>query len=155
MTYQSNPAANEVSMAGAISLAEVIMYFSASAFLGKKSKRNVYTLKLNIYKCKIINAKLHYKSKGRFDTLHYLSLSIWWSLSFFIASITMFAWGSSCKKNTKIRHNSFHRYNSVAFYQYTHIWWDILVIIINPKGHTNEFLKSFLHPFTVSNGIIA
>lgn len=33
MTDQSNPVANEVSMAGAISLAAVMMYFSARTFL--------------------------------------------------------------------------------------------------------------------------
>lgn len=45
VTDQSNPVANEVSMAGAISLAAVIMYFSARTFLSttkvRKQARNM------------------------------------------------------------------------------------------------------------------
>lgn len=40
ITHQSNPAANDDSMAGAISLADVMMYFSARAFLGETNKEN-------------------------------------------------------------------------------------------------------------------
>lgn len=44
VTYQSNPVANKVSIAGAMSLAAVMMYFSARVFLGtayRKSEEQV------------------------------------------------------------------------------------------------------------------
>lgn len=40
-TNQSNPAAKDVSMAGAMSLAAVMMYFSDRCFLCKKKKTQV------------------------------------------------------------------------------------------------------------------
>ena len=40
VTNQSNPVANEVSMAGAMSLAAVMMYFSARTFLCTVYKEN-------------------------------------------------------------------------------------------------------------------
>lgn len=42
ITHQSNPAANDDSMAGAISFADVMMYFSARAFLGETKKKTTH-----------------------------------------------------------------------------------------------------------------